>query len=53
MTQRFFMKEYDSFTRNVIVSSNHYHPLPESTFDQLEQFILSIKNRMELPMPWS
>ncbi|MDH4619422.1 McrC family protein [Brevibacillus sp. AY1] len=43
MTQRFFMKEYDSFTRNVIVSSNHYHPLPESTFDQLEQFILSKK----------
>ncbi len=41
MGQQFKIKEYDSFTRNVVaVPSNHYHSLPESTFDRLEQFIL-------------
>lgn len=40
MSQQFMIKEYDSFTRNVAVSSNHFHSLPESTFDRLEQFIL-------------
>lgn len=45
--QQYVMKEYDSFTRNVTLSSTRYHSLPEAVFDRLEQFILSKKQETD------
>ncbi len=42
---KYTIKEYDSFTKNPNITSATYHFLPESIFDQLEQFVLS--NRQE------
>lgn len=42
---KYTIKEYDSFTKNPNITAATYHFLPESIFDQLEQFVLS--NRQE------
>lgn len=48
MSQRYIVKEFDTFTRNVIVENKSYHTLPEKTFDQLENFILNTKSEGSL-----
>lgn len=47
MERRYIIKEYDSFTKNIEVTSSKYHTLPAATFDKLEEFILSKKQETE------
>lgn len=40
MAERFTIKEYESFSRQVEISAAGFHTLPSKTFDALEKFIL-------------
>ncbi|MGN7764867.1 McrC family protein [Paenibacillus sp. 22594] len=41
MKMKYTLKEYDSFTKNPNITSASYQVLPESVFDQLEEFVIS------------
>jgi 5-methylcytosine-specific restriction enzyme subunit McrC len=47
MSLHYKIREFDSFTRNVVVASLNYYALPELVFDQLEQFILTQNSEQE------